>query len=556
MIKWQHAWPSLCLLSLIGCSGEDRDDPERLQPPMEIASQNGELRTTFTVSDTTVEVAGRSLRTLAYNDTFMPPLLRVRPGDTIYLNLINQTGEPTNEHYHGLNVSPRVNPDATISDNVLIQVEPGMQVNYRISIPSWHRPGLYWYHAHLHGQAERQVMGGLSGGLIVEGILDPFPQLAEIQEQVLLLKDVQITPQGRLPDDIDPGGATHRTINGQTMPRIELRQQELQLWRFANIGADMYYRLVLDGHTFYELARDGNRHTRLVEMQEILLPPGARSEAFVRGGEPGEYRLRTLDVNTGPVGDDYAAADLASVVVGAASDQAVLELPQELPAMEDLRTLPVARRRTITFAEDTTNNTFFVDSGAGPLQFDANRVDSTIPVGTVEEWTVNNATAELHVFHIHQTDFQVIEINGAPQQFNGYQDSINVPFQAEAQGPPGSVKLLIDFRNPDIVGKFVYHCHILEHEDGGMMAIAEVVNPAGLADASNALGQLDLRAESPAPFDTNLLTNTLSAFQAGAMCKTQQPGSRPATPRIETTTSFRVERISRQAAGKPAPMFR
>lgn len=544
MIKWQNVSPLLCLLALGACDSDDHDD-ERLRVPTEIVSQNGELRTTFTVSDTTVEVAGRSLRTVAYNDVFMPPLLRVRPGDTIYLNLNNQSADPTNEHYHGMNVSPRINPDGTVSDNILIQAEPGMQVNYRISIPPWHSPGLYWYHAHLHTQAERQVMGGLSGGLIVEGVLDPFPELAGIQEQVLLLKDVQITSQGTLPDDIDPGGDTHRTINGQTMPMIELRQQELQFWRFANIGADMYYHLVLDGHTFYELARDGNRHTQLVEMQEILLPPGARSEVLVRGGASGVYRLRTLDVNTGPDGDDYAAAELASVVVNPASSQAELPLPQQLPAVEDFRTLSVARTRTITFAEDTTNNTFFVDSGAGPVQFDANRVDSTIPAGTVEEWTVNNATAELHVFHIHQTDFQVVEINGVPQDFLGHQDSINVPYQ-EAGGPPGSVKLLIDFRNPDIVGKFVYHCHILEHEDGGMMAIAEVVNPAGAAleDPLSAFARLDLRAANPVPFDRNLLTNTLSAFQAGAMCKTQLPGRKSATPRISTTTSFRVERIS------------
>jgi len=550
MIRRQKTLPFAGLCVLAACSSDDGgEDIERLRTPTEVVSQNGELRTTFTVSDATVQVAGRSFRTIAYNNTFMPPLLRVKPGDTIYLNLNNQTGEPTNEHYHGLNVSPRVNPDATVSDNILIQAEPGTQVNYKIEIPPWHRPGLYWYHAHLHGLAEHQVMGGLSGGLIVEGLLDPFPQLAGIEERVLLLKDVQITAQGTLPDDIDPGGDTHRTINGQTLPTIELREHELQLWRFANIGADMYYRLVFDGHTFYELARDGNPHTRLVEMKEILLPPGARSEVFVRGGAPGEYELRTLDVDTGPVGDDYKAAKLASVVVSPSSGRAELPLPEELPAMEDLRTLPLARRRTITFDENTNNNTFFVDSGAGPLQFDPNRVDSTIPVGTIEEWTVNNATAEFHVFHIHQTDFQVIEINGKPQEFVGYQDSINVPFQATDSDPPGSVKLLIDFRNPDIVGKFVYHCHILEHEDGGMMAIAEVVNPAGaeLDDLGTVFGRRDLR-KSPIPFDRNLLTNTLSAFQAGTMCKTQPPARNSGTPRTKATTSFTVERIGTQTA--------
>jgi len=518
-----------CLMALSACDGGGSNpEPETFANPDQIVSQNGELRTTFTVADSTVQVAGKSLRTLAYNNVYMPPLLRVKPGDTIYLNLNNQTGEPTNEHYHGLNVSPRINPDATVSDNILVQADPGTQVNYKIQIPATHNPGLYWYHAHLHGEAEQQVMGGLSGGLIIDGVLDPFPELAGIKERVFLLKDVQITSGGTLPDDIDPGADTNRTINGKSSPTLHLDQNQLQFWRFANIGADMYYKLVLDGHTFYELARDGNRHNKLVEMREILLPPGSRSEVFVRGGAPGKYKLHTLEVNTGPDGDDYTAADLATVITDPRS-QAGLPLPTTFPAVEDFRTLPVAKQRTITFSEDTTNNTFFMDSGAGAAQFNPNRVDSTIQAGTVEEWTVNNATAELHVFHIHQTDFQVVEINGVRQDFVGHMDNINVPFQT-AGGPPGSVKILIDFRDPNIVGKFVYHCHILEHEDGGMMSIAEVVAP------TDATGVLDSFTAKAGPLDRGVIANTFAGFQSGAFCKTPLPGAVPAN-------AFRIERL-------------
>src|SRR5690606_13289475 len=121
---------------------------------------------TFVVAEVQVQVADKTVNTLVYNSEFMPPLLRVRPGDTIYLDLLNESAEPTNEHYHGLNVSPRVNPDGTVSDNILISIESGTQASYRIEIPETHSPGLYWYHARLHGLAEHQVMGGLSGGLI------------------------------------------------------------------------------------------------------------------------------------------------------------------------------------------------------------------------------------------------------------------------------------------------------------------------------------------------------------------------------------------------------
>ena len=197
---------------------------------------------------------------------------------------------------------------------------PGTQVNYKISIPASHNPGLYWYHAHLHGIAEQQIMGGLSGGLIIEGILDPFPELAGIRERVLLLKGIQITQGGTVPDDIDPGGDTNRTVNGRTNQVIQIAPGELQFWRIANIGADLYYRLVLEGHTFWEIARDGNRHSKLVEMDEILLPPASRSEVLVRGGVVGEKKLRTLAFNTGPlsIGIEVAVlrAALAAPLVG------------------------------------------------------------------------------------------------------------------------------------------------------------------------------------------------------------------------------------------------
>jgi FtsP/CotA-like multicopper oxidase with cupredoxin domain len=526
------------LCAAVGCltaCESSNDDFGSFREPDEIASANGELRATFTVAEHTVEVANRRVRTIVYNGEWMPPLLRVRPGDTIYLDLINQSGEPTNEHYHGLNVSPRINPDATVSDNVLIRVEPGTQVSYRVSVPADHNPGLYWYHSHLHGISESQVMGGLSGGLIVDGVLDPFPELAGIRERVMLLKDIQITRDGFLPDNIDPGGETNRTINGLTEPTIELPSGELQFWRFANIGADMYYRLVLDGHVFYELARDGNRHNQLIEMSEILLPPGARSEVLVRGrDEMGDHTLRTLAFDTGPVGDSYTEATLAHVITRNRASVS-LPLPTALPVVEDLRTLPIIRQRTVTFL-DGPGNIFYMDSGAGPMQFDPNRVDSTITAGTVEEWTVLNASGELHAFHIHQIDFQVTEIDGVPQPFVGHQDTVNVPYQQDG-GPPGQVKLIMDFRNPNIVGKFVYHCHILEHEDGGMMSIAEVVSPPGAPP-------LDLAAGADANAD--VVAGTLAAFQAGSYCTVERPSERVAAGE-KLTSTFRIERLAERS---------
>ena len=212
--------------------------------------------------------------------------------------------------------------------------------------------------------------------------------------------------------------------------------------------------------------------------------------------------------------------------------------------MEDFRTLPIARRRTITFIESADGNTFFIDSGNGAKQFDPNIVDSTIVQGTVEEWTLINATQELHTFHIHQTDFQVTEINGVPQPFLGHQDNVNLPYQGQETPAPGQVKVIIDFRNPIIVGKFVYHCHILEHEDGGMMAVAEVVAPTTAAPLSFAGRFLKVANQvlKPSAADrTTRAEETLNAVQAGSFCR-----STPVSPKVKVVrTKVITERPAR-----------
>lgn len=481
---------------------------ETFRNPPEVTSKDGVLSTTLEVSTRTVEVDGLPVTTTVYNGAYMPPVLRLKPGDTLALRLVNNSSAPTNEHYHGLNVSPRINPDATVSDNVFLHVPPGTTTDYRVAIPASHHPGLYWYHSHQHGSSEQQVMGGLSGGLVIEGLLAPVPELAGIRERMVLLKDIQIGPDGKVPADIDSSAPTHRTVNGQANPVMTIAPGETQLLRIGNISANMYYRLTLAGHTLYELARDGIRHNRLVPFSELLLPPASRSEVLIQGAAAGTYALKSLPIDTGPQGDTAPEATLLTLVSQGEPQQPRV-LPAALPPVEDLRTLPVARRRTITFQESADGNTFYIDSGNGPRQFDPARVDATIQSGTVEEWTVLNPTGEWHVFHIHQTDFQVVEVDGAARDFVGHQDNVNVSFQPDSGSPPGQVKLLIDFRDPIAIGKFVFHCHILEHEDGGMMAVAEVV--PGWPD----LARAKARTEAPTALMTPVARESVLAAARG-----------------------------------------
>jgi FtsP/CotA-like multicopper oxidase with cupredoxin domain len=428
---------------------------EALREPPVVASQAGVLRATLTAAPSMVDVAGEHARAQVYDGSYLPPTLRVRPGDEIRLRLVNALAEPTNLHTHGLSVSP-----GGAADDVFVHVAPGQARDYDIRIPAGHAPGLFWYHPHAHGNSDAQVRNGMSGALIVAGLLDPFPALRGVRDRVLLLKDIQLD-SGRVAH-LGIGKGTVRTLNGQTDPTIVLRPGETQLWRIGNVGADLYYKLALDGHAFSVVARDGHRLSRVERADTLVLSPGARAEVLVQGGAPGTHVLRTLDVDTGPAGNKYGGATLATVRVEGTPERPIA-LPTTLLPVEDLRPR-VTGRRTIVLSESADGNSFFIDGKA----FDMSRTDQRVKLGAVEEWTIRNDADELHSFHIHQTPFQVTEINGVAQPADGYRDIVDVPIG-------GEVKVVIPFTDPNIVGRFVYHCHILSHEDRGMMATIEVV---------------------------------------------------------------------------------
>lgn len=388
--------------------------------------------------------------------------------------LDNASDMAANVHYHGLAVTPMVP-----GDNVFLSVNPATTFQYDFRIPVDHPAGLFWYHPHVHPGVNLQIAGGLSGGMIIGDVLAPFPELAGITERVMLLKDMKVK-KGVPVVDPDPAGKTLRTINGIYQPRIDMQQGELQFWRIGNIGANIYYKLRLPKHTFYVLAQDGNRTNQLVETKQLVMPPASRYEVLVRGARAGRYKLKAMPFNTGPDGDAYPGQLLATVQVSKPAVANPIPLPTAFMPVPDLRQAPINTTRTIVFAD--------ADSDDPDAQFTINgqfydhaRVDTTVTLGTTEEWTIQNTSRELHVFHIHQTDFQVTEIDGESVPFTGHQDTVSLPF-AKKKGTlvPGEVKVIIPFTNPVIVGEFVYHCHIVQHADQGMMANIQVVAPGSV----------------------------------------------------------------------------
>lgn len=452
-----------------GCGGSSDSQPPApafANPPV-IASEDGRLRTTLTIEAATQTVANEDVTfPELYNGLYTPPTLHVQPGDQIELRLRNFGYQSTNFHYHGLNVTPM-----GFGDNVFLELEAGLTFDYSFPIPPTHPQGMFWYHPHLDPMLNTQLSGGMAGALLVGNILEPFPQLQGIPERVMILKDLK-TVDGFPMLNPDPAGPTKRTINGLYKPRITMQPGQIEFWRIGNFSANIYYELSLQGQPFNIIAVDGNLQNQVITTDTLVMPPGKRFELLIYGPRHGTYKLRTADFNTGPDGDAYPG-QLMATVVSQGTEVSPIALPSSFPAVKDLRGEPLTGRRTIVFADSPNPDQFTI----GGKQFNPNCVDELVTLGSVEEWTIKNTSQEAHVFHIHQLDFQVTEINGTPQPFTGYQDIVTLP-PAPSDDTPSVVKAIIPFDDPVIVGEFVFHCHIIQHEVQGMMASVYVVDPA------------------------------------------------------------------------------
>jgi FtsP/CotA-like multicopper oxidase with cupredoxin domain len=437
------------------------------------------------------------------------------------------TAAATNIHFHGLDVPPVCHQDDVLNT----MIEPGAQpFEYRFRVPADEPPGLYWYHPHIHGFTKAQVLGGASGALIVEGIEHANTLLAGMPERVFVIRDQDLehpdaqaissanvpTPVVTLDAEGDilnagmDGGKPAKDLSINFVPVsfpeytpavIRVKPAEKQLWRVLNASAITYLDLEfkanhtaqmmgvvsMDGNPINENGLSGNR---ILWESHILLPPAGRVEFVLKGipeGTTASFVTRVVD--TGPAGENDPTRTLAAIV--AANDAP--ETHARLDTSPARRPKPVsvwlgdaapARTRTLYFSEAPRNpadpnslTDFYITvDGQTPKLFDPNDKTPNIIAkeGEVEDWIIENRTRELHAFHIHQIHFMLIEWNGVPVEEPFLRDTINVSYWDGVSKAYPSVKLRMDFRDPNVVGTFVYHCHLLEHEDGGMMGLIRV----------------------------------------------------------------------------------
>ncbi|WP_245235690.1 multicopper oxidase family protein [Streptomyces durhamensis] len=302
----------------------------------------------------------------------------------------------------------------------------------------------------------------MSGLLVVDGLQQYLPaNLRHITEHVIALKDFQLQGDAVKTQDLHIGAPTHRTVNGQSAPVIHIRPGENQLWRLANISANIYYKVHPQGQKFHVIAHDGTSVDRIWTADSLLLAAGTRFDVLVQGGPAGRTQLQTLPYQTDPAGNSFPQATLATLVsAGTSAAPAALPTSSIAPTV-DLSHEEIAARRTVVFSENAAGTKFYING----KQFDPDRVDMRGKLNTVEEWTVVNESNEEHSFHVHTNHFQLMSVNGRPHHGHSLQDVANV----SAKG-----RLVIRMRLKDYTGKTVLHCHILNHEDRGMMAVLDI----------------------------------------------------------------------------------
>jgi FtsP/CotA-like multicopper oxidase with cupredoxin domain len=502
------------------------------EPPA-LFSRGGALNVDLDYVSSTDE-ADRKLFCFVTADGRESPTLHVRPGDTLNIHLTNRVAaspagkaggmamsmDPTarcaaaamdatsvNVHFHGVDTPPTCHGDEVVHT----LINSGESFDYHVKFSNHQTPGLYWYHPHVHGQSEQAVKGGASGAIVVDGLENLQPIVAGLPERTLIVRDQTVagdpTPGGVVPTSDVTLNYVPIAYPALTPATIAIRPGQREFWRVLNASAEtvLDIALVYDGidqpldvvglDGVPTSSRDGTSMGGVLTRSHLLIPAAGRAE-FIVSGPTEKVRsasLVTRSIAMGPDGDNDTARTLARLVTdgsGAAASSRALPKPSA-PAPRDspdpLGGVAITARRSLYVSETSLDpydpaskiKYFITVDGATAQTFDPANLPAIVTTeGAVEEWTIENRSREMHEFHIHQIHFKLATRNGAalPADQQQYLDTTEIPFWT-GTGPYPSITVLVDFRG--VTGDLLYHCHMLDHEDGGMMAIVRVLPRRG-----------------------------------------------------------------------------
>jgi FtsP/CotA-like multicopper oxidase with cupredoxin domain len=501
-----------------------------LRHPRVLRSRHGRLHVNLTCRPAIVDMgAPKPVRTYTYDGVVPGYTWELRGGDVLTVDLRNRLPElphqpmmqmdrphewtTTNLHTHGLHVSPSGN-----GDNVFLEIAPGDRFHYRIPVPEDHPAGIFWYHPHHHGAVTQQVRAGMAGLIIVRGDLDRVPEVRTAQERILVLQSIELGADYELLDPIPdptkeqaffPRKNVLYTVNGTLAPTITMHPGEVQRWRLLNAAEGKFLSLKLEGHDLNVLAWDGLTMHAPESAELVMMSAGNRVELLVKAGKPGVYKLmltpgssqkpnipgmppsiseaesRAFFRARGKAGSASRAMmapglqdqpgeleprAIATLVVRGNGSE--MRLPESLPAY-DPPIRPIAARRHFEFTVSRDPMKEFLSFGIDGKQFQPDEEPYRAKLGTAEEWTLVNAIDvklmdHAHVYHIHVNPFRITEINGRTLSTPLWRDTFVL-----TKRTGDSITFQSNF--DDFTGKFVEHCHVVSHEDLGMMGPVEVV---------------------------------------------------------------------------------
>ncbi len=416
-----------------------------------------------------VEIApGQRVNAWTYDGGLPGPLIRLRVGDRLIVHFVNRLPQPTTVHWHGVRVP--IGMDG-VPGSSQPEVMPGESFVYSFIVPD---AGLFWYHPHVMSAA--QVGFGLYGALLVE---DPAEHVGVSDELVMVLSDIAIDDTGQL-EDPESGGTAGMAfgregetvlVNGRTHRRMEARAGVPQRWRIVNAAKSRYFNLDFDGQPFVRIGGDGGLQEYSEQTPAIVLGPGERTDVIVvPKGAPGtETILRSYTYNRGYGSVEFRPLDeiLATVVI---ADLPEMHLPRLPVVARSIAPIDPANATEVTIAltiEQRPDGEFRY--GINGVPFATGKPLRARP-GETQVWTLINETAWSHPFHLHGFFFQVLDRQGTPVRPLEWKDTVNVPFKE-------TVRIVVRF-DEDRPGSWMFHCHVLDHADGGLMGTLELGAPA------------------------------------------------------------------------------
>lgn len=473
------------------------------QPPdlKNESNQAGRVEFSLRASSSRIKLPGQeglAAELMTYNDSFPGPTMRVKEGDRVRIQFRNDLKEPTNLHFHGLHIPPTGQ-----GDNVFRTVKPGEMALYEFEIPSG-SAGTYWYHPHYHGNANTQLFAGLSGVIVVDGPLNAIVELQNVPDYLIVLKDLELDAQGNIPplnlmEWMNGREGNRVMVNGMVKPTLTVDSGLVRL-RLLNQCVGRYCNLKLEGHPMMVIATDGGFVGTPYPVESLLMAPGERYEVLVKVQQPGDLVLLNQPYDRGMMGMGMMGGmgggmggmhgmqgmnhggiqrtgEGALMTLRFNDSSSMAKMPRSLNSIKVLNPKDAVQKRTLNFTERMGMMSSGMGSRSSGMpsmmsfsfngqEFDMDRVDIRAKLGTVELWELVNNTDMDHPFHLHINAFQVYARNGKPEPQAVWKDVVNVRSKE-------TVQILVPFA--DFTGKTMFHCHLLEHEELGMMGVVEIV---------------------------------------------------------------------------------